>query len=93
MLVGAAAVGAGWVPVPRDTFGCVATMVVPELEVVAAETAVATMAMTRKSRAGQTQSPGYQGKRRCHAAASTPTVPRFVGSRSPHSRQYSCMGS
>src|SRR5579872_4673917 len=83
------------VPVPEPTLtpGCVATIVVPDPDVVAAATAVATMAMTRKSSAGQIQSPGYHANRRCHAAASIPTGPRFVGSRSPHSRQYSWSGS
>ena len=47
----------------------------------------------KPSATGQIQSPGYQEKCRCQAAASRPTTLRFAGSRSPHSRQYSCRGS
>ena len=93
VLCGGVAPGAPCVPVPRVTCGSVATMVVLEPEVVAAEMAVATTATTRKRSAGHTQSPGYHGTRRCQAAASTPTGPRLTGRRSPHSRQYSWSGS
>src|SRR5947209_8447081 len=93
VLCGAVAPGAVCVPAPRVTFGSVATMVVLDPDVVAAETAVATMATTRKRSAGHTQSPGYQGTPRCQAAASTPTGPRLAGRRSAHSRQYSWSGS
>src|SRR5712691_11600659 len=54
---------------------------------------VAITVSTRKKRTGQIQSPGYQASRRCQALASTPTTPRFTGSRSPHSMQYSWSGS
>jgi hypothetical protein len=56
-------------------------------------TTVAMTARARKPNAGQIQSPGYHGIRRCQPAARTPTSPRLTGSRSPHSRQYSCSGS
>jgi hypothetical protein len=55
--------------------------------------AVATIVRTKKKATGQIQSPGYQAKRRCQLEARTPTTPRFVGRRAPHSRQYSCRGS
>ncbi len=81
-------------PGPRVTVGF-ATIVVAELPdpFAATAAAVATSATARKRNAGHTQSPGYHGKRRCHAAARTPTRPRFAGSRAPHSRQYSWSGS
>src|SRR4051812_3304794 len=47
------------------------------------------VAISRRSRTGQIQSPGYQGTRCFHAVPSVETVPRASGSRSPHSRQYS----
>jgi hypothetical protein len=47
------------------------------------------VAISRRSRTGQIQSPGYQGTRCFHAVPSVATVPRASGSRCPHSRQYS----
>jgi hypothetical protein len=58
----------------------VATIVLfsaPASERTIAATAPA-VARTRDSRTGQIQSPGYQPKRRCHAAASLPNTP-FAG--------------
>ena len=55
----------------------VATIVLfsaPASERTIAATAPA-VARTRDSRTGQIQSPGYQPKRRCHAAASLPNTP------------------
>jgi len=60
----------------------------------AATAAVVAIAVSAaNSSTGQIQSPGYHARRRCHAAARTPTTPRFVGGRAPHSRQYSWSGS
>src|SRR3954451_3947996 len=60
----------------------------------AISTTVVAAIVSRKNRpTGQIQSPGYQAKRRCQDEARTPTTPRFVGRRAPHSRQYSCSGS
>ena len=106
MIVGAGAPGSVLVtvgatvargaPGPTVTVGPVATSV-GALFLRAAPAAraapVATIVRTRKSRTGQIQSPGYQAKRRCQEDESTPTTPRLVGSRAPHSRQYSCNGS
>ena len=56
-------------------------------------TAPASAAMIRSPRTGQIQSPGYRENRRRQAVASTGMTPRWTGSRSPHSRQYSWNGS
>jgi hypothetical protein len=90
-----ATVGAG-APGPTVTGVFVATNVCAAFpfDVFAATAAVvASTVRTRKKSTGQIQSPGYQANRRCQDDASTPTTPRFVGSRVPHSRQYSCSGS
>src|SRR5690349_1711989 len=87
----------GWTaPGPTVTAGLVATCVAGALErlsFAATAAAVAATVSAKKSSTGQIQSPGYQAKCRCHFEASTPTTPAFVGSRVPHSRQYSCSGS
>src|SRR5206468_2738976 len=94
VMVGATVEGAA--PGPTVTVGPVATSVGVALlrAAFAARAApVAAIVRTRKSSTGQIQSPGYHAKRRCHDDASTPTTPRLVGSRAPHSRQYSWSGS
>ncbi len=54
--------------------------------------AEAITATTRARSEGQTQSPGYQRRRRCQPLASAGTTPP-PRTRSPHSRQYSWSGS
>src|SRR4029079_18296644 len=107
VMVGAGALGrvtervgatVGWTaPGPTVTAGVVATPVGAALllrdSLAATAAAVAATVNAKKSSTGQIQSPGYQAKCRCHFEASTPTTPVFVGSRVPHSRQYSWSGS
>jgi len=53
-------------------------------------TVAATAATARPSSAAQTQSPGYHGILRRHAARSADVARAEPGSGRPHSRQYSC---
>ena len=90
--------GAPLVVVPGPTVTPVGTAVsgpfaLDRVAFTASTAAVATIVRTKKKATGQIQSPGYQAKRRCQLEARTPTTPRFVGRRSPHSRQYSCSGA
>src|SRR5204862_3010256 len=86
-------VGAGAVvapnPPPVAVAGAVATSV-PELEprVARIATTAPRAARTRNSRTGQIQSPGYHRRLR-QGATVRANHPVSVGSRSPHSRQYS----
>ena len=107
VIVGAGAVGrfagllvTGSVPCvapgPTVTDGVVATstgVLRSRAEFAATAAVVAIAVSAAKSSTGQIQSPGYHARRRCQAVARTPTTPRFVGSRAPHSRQYSWSGS
>src|SRR6266545_3612274 len=91
--VGVDSVGTVPLPLVTGTDSVVATLVeVADFSlsrVARTATVAASAATTSKSKTIQTQSPGYQGRRRRQAVESTAMTPRSTGRRSPHSRQYS----